>query len=232
MKKELKDLNRGDIFKEEMSDTAGSEQKGYRPYLVVSDYSFNNLNGYAIVCPLSKQKYEEPDGISVETVNSLVSGYVLTQHISPYYPNYVTKEKPFVKVVDSADENTLNKCLKVFKAISTLTSFKTRGFSQGEIIQFDHQDERLMGIVLSENSFNQTHNSIWVAPILVEAVCDGQADHVCLNNKDLFNGQVGIIYLEAFRNIHSTSRNVKKLNVTTSNAELKKCLDILNIFFE
>lgn len=232
MQKELKDLNRGDIFKEEMKGTMGSEQKGYRPLMVVSDYSFNMLNGYVIVCPLSNQAYDEPDGIIVKTEKSIVSGYALTQHLSPYYSNYIAGEKSFVNVIDKAEEPMVNKCLEVFKAISTRTSFEVNGFSQGEIIRFSYGKERVFAIVLSENSFNQSHNSLWVAPITVETVCDGQADHVCLEYKEIFNGGIGIAYIEAFRNIHIASRNIEKLNVSVSKNDLNKCLEILNIFFE
>ncbi|KLV30437.1 type II toxin-antitoxin system PemK/MazF family toxin [Priestia megaterium] len=232
MRKELKDLNRGEIFKEEVKDAKGSEQKGYRPYMVVSDYSFNNHNQYALVCPLSNQQYSEPDGIQVETKKSVITGWVLTQHLTPYVPSYIDNEDSTVNVVDEVKNEIVEKCLEVFKAISAETEHKHDGLNQGEIVQLDLNNGRAYAVVLSENSFNQYHNSVWVAPIEIESNYDEEPDHVSIKNEQLFDNECGIAYIEAVRNINFKGRNVEKTNVSVSVSELKKCLEILNILFE
>lgn len=231
MKKELKDLNRGEIFKEEVKNAKGSEQKGYRPLMVVSDYSFNAANEYVLVCPLSKQEYSEPDGIEVETKNSLIKGWVLTQHLTPYYPEYIVNKDSLVSVVDEVKDEVLDRCLKVLKAISTTTNYPYTGFTQGEIIEVDINGESNYAIVLSENSFNQCHNSVWVAPITIESDWDGQADHVCIKNTNLFSNEFGMVYIESVRNIDIAKRNAKKTNFSVSVNELNECMHILNTFF-
>ncbi|AEN91931.1 PpGpp-regulated growth inhibitor (ChpA/MazF) [Priestia megaterium WSH-002] len=232
MRKELKDLNRGEIFKEEVKDAKGSEQKGYRPYMVVSDYSFNNQNGYALVCPLSNQPYLEPDGIHVETKKSVITGWVLTQHLTPYVSSYIDNESSTVNVVDEAKNSIVEKCLEVFKAISTETEHKHAGLNQGEIVQLDLNNDRVYAVILSENSFNECHNSVWVAPVVIESDYDGEPDHVEIKNEQLFDNECGIVYIEAVRNINIKVRNVEKTNFSVDVSELKKCLEILNIFFE
>lgn len=232
MKKELKDLNRGEIFKEEVKDAKGSEQKGHRPLMVVSDYSFNMENGYALVCPLSKQEYDEPDGIQVKTRKSLVSGWVLTQHLTPYYPEYIKNKTSMVTIVDEVEEEVLKSCLEVFKAISAKTNHSYKGLNQGEIIELNMNGNRKNAVVLSENSFNQCHNSVWVAPIVIETSFNEEPDRVTVEHKELFDNNYGIVYVTEVRNIQAEVRAVKKMNVLLNDVQLKKCLDILNVFFE
>ncbi|WP_324729076.1 type II toxin-antitoxin system PemK/MazF family toxin [Lysinibacillus fusiformis] len=232
MKKELKDLNRGEIFKEEVKDAKGSEQKGYRPFMVVSDHSFNTMNGYALVCPLSNKEYSEPDGIEVKTKKSVITGWVLTQHLTPYLSIYINNNDSTVNVVDEAEDDNVEKCLEVFKAISTKTEHKHGEFNQGEIVKLNLYNDQIYAVVLSENSFNECHNSVWVAPIIIKSNYDEEPDHVSLKNEKLFDNESGIVYVEAVRNINVEVRNVEKTNVSLSVSELNKCLDILNIFFE
>ncbi|HFJ9273330.1 type II toxin-antitoxin system PemK/MazF family toxin [Bacillus cereus] len=232
MRKELKELNRGEIFKEEVRDAKGSEQRGYRPFMVVSDHAFNRINGYALVCPLSNQEYLEPDGIKIKTQQSLITGWVLTQHITPYLSSYIGNSDSMVTIVDEAEEDSVDKCLEVFKAISTKTEYEYNGLNQGEIVKLDLGNKQCHAVVLSENSFNKHHNSVWVAPIIIEDGYDEEPDHVNIEAEELFGNGRGIAYIEAIRNIHPKERNLEKANVSVSTSELENCLEILNIFFE
>jgi mRNA interferase ChpB len=47
------DLERGDIYTVNLNPTAGSEQQGQRPVLVISRSEFNRL-GVAVVCPITQ----------------------------------------------------------------------------------------------------------------------------------------------------------------------------------
>jgi mRNA interferase ChpB len=45
--------SRGDVWLVSLDPTLGKEQQGFRPVLVVSDKSFNNL-GLCVVCPITQ----------------------------------------------------------------------------------------------------------------------------------------------------------------------------------
>lgn len=226
-KKKITDLQKGDIFKEEIKDAVGSEQKGFRPLMVISEQSFNRLNGYVLVCPLSKQEYNEPDGIKVKTEHGNIIGYVLTQHLFPFYWE---DDSSIVKVNDTVTSDTMEKCIEVFKAIIAVTDYRYSGFNQGDIVEVDYQNSRIYAVVLSENSFNQLHNSVWVAPILIENEWDEQMDHILLKNHVLFKNSYGLAYVNEIRNVNIKFRNVAKTGYKVSTNELEQCIDVLNTF--
>lgn len=230
MKKKIKDLQRGEIIKDTLQNVTGHEQRGYRPLLVVSDQTFNEINGYAIVCPLSNQHYKVPDGIPVNTQRSVISGYVLTQHLIHHYEDI--NGTP-VTVYDEATNETVENCLEVFKSIALITDYQYSGINQGEIVEVDFVNgQKILAAVLSENSFNSDHNSIWVSPIICEEIEDGQIDHVHLTNSLLFDKKFGVAYIEATRNIDPQARNVLRTGHKVTQQELEDCLEILNVFFD
>ena len=65
---------RGDIVWITMNPTAGHEQSGRRPALVLSPGSYNSKVGLAILCPITSQakgypfEVRIPDGLTVEGV--------------------------------------------------------------------------------------------------------------------------------------------------------------------
>ena len=46
-------MKRGDIYLVDLEPTAGREQRGYRPVLVVSSESFNRLTQYPVILPIT-----------------------------------------------------------------------------------------------------------------------------------------------------------------------------------
>ncbi|MET3574287.1 type II toxin-antitoxin system PemK/MazF family toxin [Bhargavaea ullalensis] len=65
---------RGDLVTLDFSPQSGHEQAGRRPGIVLSPDNFNEVTGFAVVCPITNQKkgypfeVELPPGLNVEGV--------------------------------------------------------------------------------------------------------------------------------------------------------------------
>ncbi|MDA3941569.1 MAG: type II toxin-antitoxin system PemK/MazF family toxin [Spirochaetia bacterium] len=51
---------KGDIIKLSFDPQSGHEQNGWRPGLVISNYTFNNATGFALVCPITNTNRDYP----------------------------------------------------------------------------------------------------------------------------------------------------------------------------
>lgn len=51
---------KGDIIKLSFDPQSGHEQKGWRPGLVLSNFTFNNATGFALICPITNTKRNFP----------------------------------------------------------------------------------------------------------------------------------------------------------------------------
>lgn len=66
--------SRGDLVYVSFDPQAGHEQTGRRPAIVLSPQRFNAVTGFAVVCPITRQKkgypfeVELPKGLAVEGV--------------------------------------------------------------------------------------------------------------------------------------------------------------------
>ena len=68
-------MKRGDIYLVSLDPTAGHEQKGYRPVLVVSPTPFNQLSKTPIVVPISTgSQFARVAGFAVELVGTKTVG--------------------------------------------------------------------------------------------------------------------------------------------------------------
>lgn len=71
---------RGDLVWLDFDPQAGREQAGRRPAIVLSEAQFNELTGFALVCPITNQTKDYafevplPDGLPL-------SGFVLTDQL-------------------------------------------------------------------------------------------------------------------------------------------------------
>jgi len=52
--------NKGDIIKLSFDPGAGHEQRGWRPGLVISNFTFNNATGFAVICPITNTNRNYP----------------------------------------------------------------------------------------------------------------------------------------------------------------------------
>lgn len=69
----------GDIVWLELIPTAGHEQAGRRPCLVLSDRAFNTVSGRAIICPITSRPRH---GVfEIKLYDTATSGVVLTDHV-------------------------------------------------------------------------------------------------------------------------------------------------------
>ena len=51
---------RGDLVWLNFTPQAGHEQEGHRPAIVLSEFEFNDLTGFAVVCPITNQSKDYP----------------------------------------------------------------------------------------------------------------------------------------------------------------------------
>lgn len=231
MQKNLNKLKKGEIFFGEVKDTQGHEQKGERPLLVISEDSFNAGNDFVLVMPLSNKGRKSDDAFEIETVNGNVKGYVLTQHISPYYEDFITSNSLKVDVVDFAVQSTIVKVFEMYNAITAITSYKANNFQQGDIVKATVAGKRINAVVLSESSFNQVHNTVWVAPIVTAKTKQLRGDHVLIQEfSDEINSKYSYVLCEHVKNIEIKARKVEKIKKTITNNELKKCNEALSTF--
>ena len=63
-------MERGDIFLVSLDPTAGHEQQGKRPVLVISPGKFNRLTGVPIVLPITTGGFARTAGFAVSLVGA------------------------------------------------------------------------------------------------------------------------------------------------------------------
>lgn len=68
---------RGDLVWLDFDPQAGREQAGRRPAIVLSDTEFNEMTGFAVVCPITNQVKDYPFEVSLP-VGLPFTGVVLT----------------------------------------------------------------------------------------------------------------------------------------------------------
>ncbi|MGY4878988.1 type II toxin-antitoxin system PemK/MazF family toxin [Vreelandella aquamarina] len=76
---------RGDIISINLDPTAGHEQRGFRPCLVISDDRFNKASGMVVILPItsSEARAESPWSVPVQTKRGKkrIVGYVLASQV-------------------------------------------------------------------------------------------------------------------------------------------------------
>lgn len=105
--------SRGDLIWLDFDPQAGREQAGTRPAIVLSEYEFNDLTGFAVVCPITNQskgyafEVSIPDGLPF-------TGVVLTDQFKS-----LDFRKRKIKIVGnvSADSNCLKGVLRNVRSI-------------------------------------------------------------------------------------------------------------------
>jgi mRNA interferase MazF len=71
---------RGDLVTLDFNPQTGHEQAGRRPAIVLSDKSFNELTGFAVVCPITNEEKDYAFEVKVPQGLS-VTGVVLTDQM-------------------------------------------------------------------------------------------------------------------------------------------------------
>ena len=93
--------HQGDIVFLDFNPTKGHEQKGYRPALVISNYTFNKHTKMSILLPITSNNKEFPTHYLLKNTN-IVKGSVLCEHIRS-----IDYEIRNIKFVEKASNNDL-----------------------------------------------------------------------------------------------------------------------------
>ncbi|RXJ82105.1 type II toxin-antitoxin system PemK/MazF family toxin [Arcobacter sp. F2176] len=101
---------KGDLVILSFDPSAGHEQKGRRPALIISNEAFNKALGLAIACPITNTDRNFPFHVEVKSKN--LTGYIMTEQIKSI--DYNARQ---VKFVEKLDEESLNKVLGITESI-------------------------------------------------------------------------------------------------------------------
>ncbi|MCQ4087919.1 type II toxin-antitoxin system PemK/MazF family toxin [Saccharibacillus sp. JS10] len=96
--------SRGDLIWLNFDPQAGREQAGTRPAIVISEYDFNHVTGFAVVCPITNQSKGYAFEVALPS-DSAFTGVILTDQFKSLD---VRKRK--IKIVDRIASNS--DCLK------------------------------------------------------------------------------------------------------------------------
>lgn len=108
------DFQRGDIFMMNLSPTKGHEQRGYRPFMVMSDTMQEFSPHMLLVAPITSKEKGYPLHVPVETENGEVTGVVLIEHIKSI--DIMAYGDSF-SIIDSLTSDCLDECLKIYHAL-------------------------------------------------------------------------------------------------------------------
>lgn len=89
---------RGDVVWVDFDPTAGHEQRGQRPALVLSEHQFNKITGLALVAPVTSRV--RGHGFEVAITAKKVSGAVLCQQVRTL--DYAARKFKLVEALPSA----------------------------------------------------------------------------------------------------------------------------------
>lgn len=102
---------KGDIVKLSFDPQAGHEQSGWRPGLVISNYTFNKATGFAVICPITNTDRSYPFHLSLAKGSSVTGVVMVEQAKSLDY------EKRKAKFVVEVDKNFLDNIMALYEAI-------------------------------------------------------------------------------------------------------------------
>jgi len=101
---------KGDLVILSFDPSAGHEQKGKRPALIISNEAFNKALGLAIACPITNTDRNFP--FHIEIKSQKLTGFIMTEQLKSI--DYNTRK---VKFVEKIDEETLNEVLGITESI-------------------------------------------------------------------------------------------------------------------
>jgi mRNA interferase MazF len=73
-------LERGDLVYVNFNPQAGHEQAGTRPGIVLSPKAFNQVTGFAVVCPITRQQKGYPFEVALPS-GLAIEGVILTDQV-------------------------------------------------------------------------------------------------------------------------------------------------------
>ncbi|WP_275256666.1 endoribonuclease MazF [Citrobacter freundii] len=92
---------RGDVILLDFNPQSGHEQAGKRPALVVSDDLFNQVTGFAVVCPITNQQKGYPFEVPVDGAKK-TTGVILADQVKS-----LDWKARAARTVDSVSDDTV-----------------------------------------------------------------------------------------------------------------------------
>jgi len=104
--------DRGDLVRINFNPQAGHEQAGKRLGIVLSPKAFNDATGFALICPITKQKKGYPFEVELPAAGVLVSnGDPVTGVILVDQVKSLDWKARKVRVLEQAPEEIVDDCL-------------------------------------------------------------------------------------------------------------------------
>jgi mRNA interferase MazF len=101
---------KGDLVILTFDPSAGHEQQGRRPALILSNESFNKALGLAVACPITNTNRDFPFHVEVKSEN--LTGFIMTEQIKSI--DYKVRKAKFVEKVN---DDILAKVLGITQSI-------------------------------------------------------------------------------------------------------------------
>ena len=101
---------KGDLVILTFDPSAGHEQQGRRPALIISNEVFNKHVGLAIACPITNTDRNFPFHVKVESGN--LTGFIMTEQIKSI--DYNVRK---VKFVERVSDEVLEKVLGIVESV-------------------------------------------------------------------------------------------------------------------
>lgn len=111
MVKELFIPKKGDIIKLIFDPQSGHEQSGWRPGLVISNYTFNKATGFAVICPITNTDRGYPFHVPIPEEFNITGVVMVEQAKSLDY------EKRKAKHLSEVSNNLLEEIMALQEAI-------------------------------------------------------------------------------------------------------------------
>lgn len=101
---------KGDLVILTFDPSAGHEQQGRRPALIISNEVFNKHVGLAIACPITNTDRNFPFHVKVESDN--LTGFIMTEQVKSI--DYNVRK---VKFVERVNDEVLEKVLGMLESV-------------------------------------------------------------------------------------------------------------------
>lgn len=101
---------KGDLVILTFDPSAGHEQQGRRPALIISNEVFNKHVGLAIACPITNTDRNFPFHVKVESDN--LTGFIMTEQVKSI--DYNVRK---VKFVERVSDEVLEKVLGMLESV-------------------------------------------------------------------------------------------------------------------
>jgi len=101
---------KGDLVILTFDPSAGHEQQGRRPALIISNETFNKHVGFAVACPITNTDRNFPFHVDVNS--DQLTGFIMTEQLKSI--DYKVRK---VKFVEKVNDEVLDKVLGILESV-------------------------------------------------------------------------------------------------------------------